>query len=443
MLCVTKATSHDEEPRRVFWFHPSWAAMLLLLSFLAACERSSATRGSPDTTAPPPQVEARDTHAPDTASPEAEPPDIAWAPRLSQAAVQAAAGWARWLPVAELDPFGIDQDGWLHAPETQELPPLYVLDLLEDLDRAEAVLRRGQITEIHSLDPEHLVFKATLKLAPEDASHIGQASIPIAVKTRAASEYGGEYRRELAFYKLARHLRAEAGLVPIIERPLMPWKPTAGILETQLSTKQLKRISTRLVLHEDELWLYGSAQLWVKGYQPILGHNPSSGARFEVWTRALHPQRRKNFGDPAWQTLSDMFVLDYLSYNFDRARELGSVRLLDGGQRLILLDNGDAFHSKNPKKTAHNTQQYFNAMGLFSPNVYQGLKDLNEVTISTLFQDAFGHPLIPVVHQRRLLRRARVVVKRIESRGERSLFPRPSPSMVHSPRLLTKRVQGP
>lgn len=359
---------------------------------------------------------------------------------LAQSASTGASGVFAWLPAAELDAFGVDQDGWFHAPDDQDVAPAYVLRLLNDLDEAEGVLRRGELLSFKSLDEKHTMFKAEMRLATEDAELLGVEVIPVAVKPRAESYYGREYKRELAFYTLARYLEAESGLVPIVERFIAPWSPFEANLKEQLSRKQFRRLKNKLIDVEEEPWMYGSVQLWATGYQNIVGHNETSGNRLRTWARTLRPGRRDVEGDPIWQALSDMYVLDFLSYNYDRARELGSVRLPDGGQRLIVLDNGDAFYSDDPDENAPETRELFESVERFSPNVLEKLESLDKKTIRDLFRTEVDSFLVGKAHRKRLLRRAEQAVAHMRAVGEkhnskslrRVLFAQPSPSSLEA-----------
>lgn len=331
---------------------------------------------------------------------------------------------------AELASHGLDVDGWFHAdPSEQEVAPDHVLILLEDMDYAEEVMNRGQITALESLEDDHILFRGTLALAEEDAQQLGVSEINVAFKPAASGTYGWEYKRELIFYALGRHLQTR-GLVPIIERDV-DWAPIAESTLIELTVEQQEK----LTIFDDEegtQWLHGSVQLWVQGYSNRLGHDRTSSNRLALFAGALRTGGTTPItGDPAWQSLSDMFVLDFLVGNSDRLYEGGSVMLPDGGQRLILLDNGDALLQYNP--TPGETppcQVLFESVRMFSPNVVEALDVLNEDSLRDLWRGTDGEPLVEDRHVRRVLERVEQALEHMDSFGVEGLFERNTPPML-------------
>ena len=313
-------------------------------------------------------------------------------------------GRAGFDPDTEPDDTGIDDAGWFHAPDDQPVVPPYVLRLLEDRDLAERVLQAGIIVGAENLDPEHIVLRGDMILAPAHAAELGIDRMPVCVKPDARMFYGDEFRRELVFYELAEHLHID-GLVPIVERDVA-FDPFAPALEADVPEELLER----LVVHEDETgarFLHGSVQLWVEGYRPLVGSRSTDPTELlfdlvDQLSDADAPVRE----DAIWQTLSDMFVLDFLVYNSDRNGELGAVRLPDGGQRLILLDNGDALMFREPDRRSRDCRLLFEELELFSPNVFEGLATLDRDTVDTLLVDQSGEELASGYHFRLLVERA-------------------------------------
>lgn len=333
-----------------------------------------------------------------------------------------------------IDAFGIDDAGWFHAPEEQEQVPEHVLLLLEDLDLAEGILARGTIHTVKSLEDDHTLFKGVMTLELEDAEQLGVSELEVAIKPAGKSFYGGEYKRELSHYKLSRYLGLTS-LIPVVERDI-DYEPLAEQVKSQLTRRQKKHLS---VWEEEDgsRRMHGMVQLWVVGYLPMLGYYPTSMSRLKRMANALKPESHLPvYGDPAWQALSDMYVVDFVVYNDDRSREAGSVRLADGGHRLVLLDNGDSLWADDPDETAVRARELFERVQLFSPNVLEGLETLDKEAVASLLVDGYGEPLAKANHLRRVRRRAREAAARIRALGEEHggleavLFDQPSRSMV-------------
>jgi len=334
-----------------------------------------------------------------------------------------------------IDPLGVDTAGWFHAPVHQPIAPHYVITLLEDLEWAEALLRRGKIHTLKSLEEDHILFRADLTLADEDARRLGRDHIRVAIKPAATGLYGREYQRELAFYILGKHLGLRA-LIPLVERTIPLTPELSAHVNKMLTPIQRRKITLEGHLNHP-LALHGTVQLWVEGYMPIIGYRSSGFSALRNLSGRLRRKHLTNLhADPMWQNLSDMFVLDFLIYNADRAREGGTIRLPKGGQRLILLDNGDTLLTPNPDVRAVRCRELFERVEIFSPNVIKGLQTLDEATVQRLLVDQQGKALAKRRHIKRIPRRAAEILKRIrtlerKARGRYPIrFPHPSRSMV-------------
>jgi hypothetical protein len=323
-------------------------------------------------------------------------------------------------PEALTDRHGIDVRGWFHGDlGTREPSPAYVLTLLDDLDYAEAVLRRGMIRGGRSIGDCvpgdcHTLFRGDMELAAEDAERLGTARIRVAIKPSARGSYGDEYWRELAFYALGRYLQAQ-GLVPIVERNVA-WEPLRGSIWDELSETQRRRLR----LFEDEEqgpYLRASVQLWVEGYQPRLGFSATTNRRLNAFAEALRPEGRVPVTeDPLWQGLSDMFLLDFLVGNSDRSREAGSVVLPSGGQRLIQLDNGDTLRRYNRHRDREPLcDTRFASLQLFRAAAVAGLEALDAERLHVLWTGIDGDLLVREGDIDYLLGRVRLALAHIDS----------------------------
>jgi len=292
--------------------------------------------------------------------------------------------------------YGVDVNGWFHAPDDQDMAPAVVIRLLEDLPLAERVLSRGSLVSGEILEDSHIILHGVLQLHPDDATELGVTELDIAFKPQARGIYGAEYLRELAFYLLGKRFGSQ-GLVPIVERDVS-WSPLSDQVWPQLSSRQHYRL---IIFDEDteNPYLHGSVQLWVTGYQPILGWRTTGSDDLDWLSLQLGAAPNVDTtGDPVWESLSDMFLLDFLVYNSDRLREGGSIRLPDGGQRLILLDNGDTMLSEYPERSGERSRELFESIQRFTPNAYQALVDLTREDLEQLWQDQFAAPLASSDH---------------------------------------------
>ncbi len=310
---------------------------------------------------------------------------------------------------------GIDRHGYFHAPSEQPLPPPHVWLLLEDLDLAEAILMAGDIVALDVLEDNHTVFRGLLRLSAEHAALLGRESIRVAFKPAGTSLYGKEYRRELAYYKLARTFSA-GGTIPLVER-CVAWRPLAESVWEQLSDKQRRTLQI-FDSATDAPSLYGTVQLWVEGYEPRIGYLATSHGHLQRLAQELRPGRKMDIeNDPLWRGLSDMFVMDYLVGHNDRSLEVGTVRLPNGGQRIVYVDNGDAFLGYN-RHEVERSQTLVEMIEVFSPNALHALATLDLATLQGLMVDSEGQALVPAAQLDRAAQRAREL-RRKTSRSQR------------------------
>jgi hypothetical protein len=332
------------------------------------------------------------------------------------------------------DKTGVDASGWFHQPENQEPAPSVVLSLAADHARAEGVLNRGQIVELKSLEDDYVMFRAKMKLAPEDAARLGEEHLYVAFKPASRAWYGSEYRHELVYYRLAQHMGVQ-GVLPMVERDVA-FEPLRAELKKKL-TDELRQTLTTHRDDEDIKQLHGTVQLWMVGLNMRIGSQRSERYIIGNLAKQIHlGEDSVADSDPIWQTLSDMFVLDYLVYNHDRGLEVGTAGLPDGGQRLVLLDHGDAVRMRSHQDAPHQPyNQWFNSIQAFSPNIHEGLKTLTPELLATIWVDSEGETLCEPMHLQIVSDRAQTAVARIDQLAQEAggpeavLFSRPSPPM--------------
>jgi len=100
--------------------------------------------------------------------------------------------------------------------------------------------------------------------------------------------------------------------------------------------------------------------------------------------QSLHPANRDAIQAdvPIYLDVGRAFVFDYLIYNNDRARNLGSISLPDGSDRLILFDHGLAFGVEGQSKKSAIT--YVEAMQMMPSDVIDHLRSLTDPELQSL-----------------------------------------------------------
>jgi hypothetical protein len=330
---------------------------------------------------------------------------------------------------------GVDDLGRFHAHASQAPAPPHILTLLEDPDLAEEVLLSAQPTRLKNLSLTHTIWRLDLTLTPAHAARLGVSTVRAAFKPAGTNSYGSEFKRELAYDRLARHLGAR-GRVPVTLRLLTLDPALLAEVDAQSSPKQRRFIS--LEPSGDDVKVIGSIQLWVDNYTPYIGYSHSTSSVLARLADRLRPQGLIDVTrDPLWQALSDMFLLDFLVDNVDRALECGSVRLPDGGQRLVMLDHGDALIWYHIPEYTGAAEALFLRTQLISPNAWDALTSLDAPTLNALWDVGSPLPLATDADVRRVLARRDAAIKHLRSPPKRrsaatypTVFPSPSRSMV-------------
>ena len=226
---------------------------------------------------------------------------------------------------------------------------------------------------MHSLEDIHTTLRATMRLAPEHAELLGVETIRVCIKPSADNWYGREFRRELAYYRVARFV-GTPGLVPMVERRVDA-RHFAADLEAQLTEEQADVLYVLEGNVEMGPGLHGSVQLWVDGYRPELV-GEETDAEHSEWL-AMQITAPDDPTDPLWQALSDMFTLDYALGNSDRQDEYGAFLLPNGRERLVMLDHGDVLQGLW-NSDYQEPGRYFRHVGRYSRNLLARLELLDE-----------------------------------------------------------------
>jgi hypothetical protein len=184
----------------------------------------------------------------------------------------------------------------------------------------------------------------------------------------------------------------------------------------------------------------GSIQLWVDGYTLYVGHTHTTKSVLQRLADRLSPQQTlvPIDRDPLWQALSDMFLLDFLVDNVDRELECGSVRLPDGGQRLVMLDHGDALVWNHIPEYQGDAEDLFYRVRVVTPNAWDALTALDEPTLHRLWDLDGPLPLATARDIKRVLARRDLAIQHLKTTPGRrrpadapTLFGAPSRSMIY------------
>jgi hypothetical protein len=187
-----------------------------------------------------------------------------------------------------------------------------------------------------------------------------------------------EWKSELHAYTLGR--RIGLALPPVVMRPL--------------SRKEMQRLAARMTPEDFELITWSgtnagfakaSLRYWVETLSPrTVGGTLADEAYMMAIAQSLHPANREAIlaDVPVYLDVGRAFVFDYLIYNNDRARNLGTISLPDGSDRLILFDHGLAFGVEGKEKKSAIT--YVEAMQMMPSDVIDHLRSLTEPELQSL-----------------------------------------------------------
>jgi len=269
-------------------------------------------------------------------------------------------------------------------PETVKNPDPVVAtpeewEALTRKDETEALLREGNILWAKvkvkvrtypwlSADAKRIIFMGTVRK--------GEASMPVQIKV--PEQIHQEWKGEILAYRVAKKL----GLLvpPAVFRPFNPG--------------DFKRIhfpaggeDMALVKWEPSgaCGIPGSVRYWVENLNPrVIGGKVADEAYLEAVAAALHPGNLKELVDhhPLLLEMGRGFVFDYLVYNNDRPRNLGTLVLADGTEKLVLFDHGLAMGPD--MGFTKRSQVCFGAMQMLPGDVVQILASMTEEDLGAL-----------------------------------------------------------
>jgi len=164
----------------------------------------------------------------------------------------------------------------------------------------------------------------------------------------------------------------------------------------------------------------GSLRYWVESLnsRTIGGKVADKDYLFEI-AQALHPGNREELDKyyPVYLEMGRAFLFDYLTYNNDRARNMGTLVLPDGSEKLILIDQGLAFGVEGKKKKS--SFLFFNTMKMLPSDVIDHLKTLTEGELDQIVGSGSQKKveLSPKVISQIWERRGRIIEKAEELEG--------------------------
>lgn len=276
-------------------------------------------------------------------------------------------------------------------PELKPAPPA-VVDLLADPEWAEYVLLNGRVHEtpegpdvkLLRVRVRELIFRVGI-VAPD-----GSVVHGIFKPEHREGFYRDEWRRELGFYAIARYLGAH-GAVPTIERSF-PRKAFERILDELDRQYPDRNYQDLLVRRPGAHQLTGSFMLWIWGMHFAFdGHRRFSEQQLVGLSETLGTEER--LARSQMRQLSEMFILDFITFNNDRrGANIGCILQPDGEVRLTLIDNGDAF--SGGCRTGTRFDRAFTALQAFPSEMIERLERLDDTLLATLLRDRSGRPLL-------------------------------------------------
>ncbi|MCC6746648.1 MAG: hypothetical protein IT371_03255 [Deltaproteobacteria bacterium] len=262
----------------------------------------------------------------------------------------------------------------------QPLENPFVLRLMDDPGLAEEVLARGKLVR----PPGRPAVKALVRKKPTEPSVMFRLGVqlpphpPVEVFFKPRQRGYRDWATETAVCRLARHLRVR--IAPCHER-VVPRKALEAALP---------RVPEQL--RENLLWeegpegpsLYGFFRVWAPAYVDRLGTHRATRQNLLALASFLAPARREEVRRSALlQEIADVFVLDFLVYNNDRRRNLGSVRHAPDGVRLFAIDFGDGLSASPRKKRL--CKALLAELGLFRRTLVERIRHLTEEQLVTLW----------------------------------------------------------
>lgn len=160
------------------------------------------------------------------------------------------------------------------------------------------------------------------------------------------------------------------------------------------SKKEMERLEDKMQPEDFELFIWSGAgagfvrasvRYWVESLNSrTVGGKIADEEYLLAVAASLHPGNGQELlaHYPLYLELGRAFLFDYLIYNNDRARNVGTLLLPDGSHRLVLFDHGLAFGVEGKSKKS--SFLYFDAMQMMPADVVEELKTLTEEELDAL-----------------------------------------------------------
>lgn len=187
-----------------------------------------------------------------------------------------------------------------------------------------------------------------------------------------------EWKGEIHAYTLGKRLGLH--LPPVVYRTF--------------SKKELERLEDRMEPEDFELFIWSGAgagfarasmRYWVESLNSrTVGGRIADEEYLLAVAASLHPGNRQELVQayPLYLQLGRAFLFDYLIYNNDRARNVGTLALSDGSEQLILFDHGLAFGVEGKSKKS--SYLYYDAMQMMPADVVEQLGTLTQEELDAM-----------------------------------------------------------
>lgn len=252
-----------------------------------------------------------------------------------------------WSPVsAEKEPpvLSLEQLFALRPAAHHHPSDPFVLRLLREPALARRVLAQGAFVRRAGRYGTFMVRNRPKEPALMFRLHVRLAGHPeIDVFFKPQQQGYHDWATETAVCRLANYLGV--AVAPCHERRVSR-AVLAGILRHVPATHK-----KRLRWEPDGQHIFGFFRLWAPRYRNRLGPYLPSARLLRQLAGSLRVQHRDRvLRSPLHRGLADLFVLDFLVYNNDRRRNLGSLRVGRRGFRLYPIDFGDGLTATPHRK---------------------------------------------------------------------------------------------
>ena len=200
----------------------------------------------------------------------------------------------------------------------------------------------------------------------------------VKVQIKVPQENYNEWRGEVHAYNLGKKLGLP--LPPVVLRTFK--RADFGRIRKPLTDEELDIISWS---GKSSGQVEGSVRYWVESLNPRkVGGKVADEEYLQQVAAALHPANRASLVKDykSYLDLGRMFVFDYLIYNNDRARNLGTMVFPDGSVKLILFDHGLAFGIQKKKKKI--SFDYLDGMQMLPADMLEVLETMTRPQLDDL-----------------------------------------------------------